>query len=171
MTKLNLNAQQLSNLGDRLQRGLDQAAASLQMMLGGNIQIQIVSPSMRTYGVNVRLGLVGALEGGFSIDLPENMAVEMVKTLTARADLSLLDEEARSALMELGNVLASVFVAYFDQNYGLRTLPTPPEISLVPLDLPEFDSFFSAELRWNNCKEKAELLLGLQKSAVDILLA
>ncbi len=166
-----LSGQQRCRLSEILQHGLDQAALTLRMMLGGEVSIRIISPFLRPPGVCVRLGLTGALEGGLYLDLPEHMAVEMVKTLTAEQELSLLDEAARSALMELGNVLASVFVGYFDQSRGVRTLPTPPELSLVPQELPEFAGFFSAELSWSKCREKAEVLVGLQKSAIDILLA
>lgn len=170
MTSQVISSQQRLRLNQTLQAALDQVANSLRMMLGGTINIRIVPPVMRTPGVSVRLGLTGALEGGLHLDLPEGMAVEMVKTLTNGQDLSLLDEVARSALMELGNVLASVFVGYFDQNRGLRTLPTPPEISLVPLDTPEFAGIFTAEFSWEKCQERAEVLIGLQKSAIEILL-
>ena len=73
--------------------------------------------------------------------------------------------------MELGNVLASVFVGYFDQYRGLRTLPTPPDLSLVPLDIPLFAGMFRAELCWTKSPERAEVLIGLDRSALDILLA
>ncbi len=166
-----LNPQQQLRLNKSIQAALDRAAASLKMMLGGEINIGIAPASLRTPGVDVRLGLSGALEGGIYIDLPEKMALEVVKTLMAGQDLSLLDEAARSVLMELGNVLASVFVGYFDQYRGLRTLPTPPELSLAPLDIPDFAAFFSAEFSWSKSRERAEVLVGLERSALDILLA
>ncbi len=166
-----LSPQQRIKLNKTLQAGLDRAARALKAMLGGEISIGIVPPALRPPGVCVWLGLNGALEGGIFVALPEAMAVEIVKTLSAGQDLSLLDETARSVLMELGNILASVFVGYFDQCRGLRTLPTPPELSLVPLDIPEFEGFFSAELRWSKSREPAEVLVGLHRPALDILLA
>jgi CheY-specific phosphatase CheX len=166
-----LSSQQRIRLSEMLQGGLDQTATTLEMMLGGEISIRIKPPSLRNPGVCVWLGMTGALDGGLYVDLPEQMAVELVKTLTVGQELTLLDEAARSALMEFGNVLASVFVGHFDQKRGLRSLPTPPEMSLVPLDMPDFAGFFSAELSWSKCQDKAEVLVGLQKPAIDILLA
>ncbi len=166
-----LSSQQRQQINKTLQQSFDQVAISLRMMLGGEISLRVTTPFLRPAGVQVHLGLTGALEGGLYLDLPEKMALEVVKTLTAGRDLSLLDESARSALMELGNVLASVFVGYFDQSRGLRTLPTPPELSLVPQELPAFTEFFTAEFNWSKSQEKAEVLVGLKKSALDILLA
>ncbi len=166
-----LNSQQRARLNRSIQAGLDLAATSLKMMLGGEIHIGVVTSSARPDGVSVRLGMSGALEGGLYIDLPENMAVKIVKTLSAGREISLLDDIARSSLMELGNVLASVFVGYFDQYPGLRTLPSPPDLSLVPLDIPVFAGLFHAELCWTKSSERAEVLIGLERSALDILLA
>ncbi len=105
------------------------------------------------------------------IDLPEEMAVEIVKTLTTGRNLSLLDEVARSALMELGNILASVFVGYFDPYPRLRTLPIPPEMSLVPLDIPPFAGIFSAEFCWNKSQQRGEVVVGLDRAALELLLS
>lgn len=166
-----LNRQQKLSLNKTIQAALDRSAAALKMMLGGEINIGIGPASLRNSGVCVSLGLCGALEGGIYIDLPEKMADEIVKTLAPGQEMSLLDEMARSVLMELGNVLASVFVAYFDQYRGLRTLPTPPALSLVPLDIPVFSELFSAEFTWSKSMERAEVLIGFDRSALDILLA
>jgi len=166
-----LNSQQQLSLNKTIQAALDRSAAALKQMLGGEIRIGVASASLRPAGVCVRLGLNGALEGELYIDLPENMAVEIVKTLTDGRELSLLDEVARSILMELGNVLASVFVGYFDQYRGIRTLPTPPELSLVPRDIPVFAEVFIAELSWSKSRQQGEVLIGLERSALNILLA
>ena len=166
-----LNSQQQLSLNKTVQAALDRSAASLKMMLGGDIRIRIAPASLRTPGVCVQLGLRGALDGGVYLDLPETMAVEIVKTLTAGKELSLLNETARSVLMELGNVLVSVFVGYFDQYRGLRSLPTPPALSLVPLDIPAFAESFIAEFVWSKCRESAEVLIGFERSSLDILLA
>jgi CheY-specific phosphatase CheX len=166
-----LNPQQQLSLNKTIQAALDRAAASLKTMLGGEISIGLAPAALRPSGVSVSLGLTGALEGGIYIDMPEKLAVEIVKTLSAGRDLSLLDETARSILMELGNILASVFVGYFDQNRGLRILPTPPELSLVPHEVPDFAGVLSAEFFWSKCHERAEVIVGLERSALDILLA
>ncbi len=171
MTSDKLDSRQKLSLNKTLQAALDRSAASLQLMLGGEINIGMTPTASRTPGVCVRLGLTGALEGGIYIDLPEKMAIEIVKSLTAGRELTLLDEVARSILMELGNILASVFVGYFDEHRGLRTLPTPPDLSLVPLDIPIFAAFFSAEFRWSKSQERAKVFVGLDQSALDILLA
>lgn len=165
-----LGTQQREKLGKALQGAMEQCAATLGMMLGGDVRIVHQPPVLRASGVRVWLGLNGALEGGVFLDLPEPMALDAVKRLTAGTAISLLDETARSALMEVGNVFASVFVAYFDQNRGLRTMPTPPELSLAPRELPDFDGFYTAEICWSSSAEKAELLIGFEASALEILL-
>lgn len=167
----NLSTQQRAGLSRALQTGLDQAARTLGTMLGGEVEIRLTSAGLRSPGVCVWLGMTGALPGGLYLDLPEQMALDIVKTLTAGSDLGLLDEAARSALMELINVLGSVFVGHFDQKFGLRSLPTPPEISLAQLEIPPFCHLFCASLSWSGSQESGELLIGLEQPAVDILLA
>ena len=171
MTADKLDSRQKLSLNKTLQAALDRSAASLQLMLGGDINIGMTPTASRTPGVCVCFGLTGALEGGIYVDLPEKMALEIVKTLTTGRELSLLDEVAWSILMELGNILASVFVGYFDEYRGLRTLPTPPALSLVPHDIPSFTAFFSATLSWSKSQERAKVFVGLDQSALDILLA
>ena len=165
-----LNQQQQKQMERVLQGALEQSAKSLGMMLGGEVRINLSRFGPVPNEVCVWLGLEGALAGSVSLFLPEDMALAMVKRLSGGAELSLLDETARSMLMELGNVLASVFVAYYDQHRGLRTLPTPPGISLVPHPLPEGQNLFAAKLRWSGQETAADLLIGLDKSAVEILL-
>ena len=166
-----LGNEQKKRLYGALQAGLDQSAAALRMMLGGRLEIRPRSPVLKESGIQVRLGLHGALEGGVHIDLPEQMADQVVKRLTGRAELSLLDDQARSSLMELGNILASAFVAHFDQSRGIRTLPTPPQLSFVPREIPEFPLCYTAELYWSDCTERGEVLICMQQSALDILLS
>lgn len=170
MVKDKLNPQQRKQMQRVLHGALEQMAATLGMMLGDDVQIDQSQAQLRPMGVCVSLGLEGALSGAVYLDIPENMAVDAVKRLNAGVALSLLDETARSVLMELGNVLASVFVAYYDQNRGLRTLPTPPSLSLVPLEIPEFEGLFSAQVRWGGFDDNTELLIGLRQSAIDMLL-
>lgn len=165
-----ISPQQQKNMTRVLQPALDQVAATLGMMLGGGVRIVQAPPELRPAGVCVWLGLEGALKGAIYLDLPEKMASDAVKRLSGGGELSLLDETARSILMEIGNVFASVFVAYYDQNRGLRSLPTPPALSLVPLDIPEFDGVFSAQLNWGERSDRTELLIGLEKAAIDMLL-
>ena len=164
-----LNSPQQRRLHKMIQIALDRSAAALKIMLGGKIKIGLVRAPLQTPGICVRLGLSGDLKGDIYIDLPEKMAVEIVKTLTAGDELSLLDEAARSALMEMGNILASVFVGYFDQHHGLRTLPMPPEFSLAPIDIPIYAEYFTAEFFWGQSLERAGVLIGLERSALDIL--
>ncbi len=165
-----LNQQKQQQLEKVLRGALVEVAATFERMLGGEIRIHMCAPAFPLQGVGVQLGMTGALEGGFYLDLPEKLALELVKRLTGTGDLSLLDETARSALMEFGNILASVFVGHFDQHRGLRSLPTPPKISLVPLVVAEFAGFCGAELRWSSCQERAQLLIGLGRESLDILL-
>ncbi len=166
-----LNSQQRLRLDRTMQTALDSTAVSLRMMLGGEVKIGLARVSSLEPSIIVRLGLRGALTGKFYIDLPENMAIEIVKTLTAERDLPLFDKMARSALMEMGNVIASVFVSYFDQHRGLRTLSTPPELSFVPLDIPVFAKIFTAQFFWSRIQNPAVISIGLEQSALDILLA
>lgn len=166
-----LSPLQRTSLNKTMQAAFDRAAATLALMLGGEVSLALATRPLRCPGVCVRLGLAGALEGGIYVDLPEKMALALVRKLTSGGEPSLLAEASRSVLMELGNILASVFVAYFDQYRGLRTLPTPPELSLVPFDVPDFAATFCAEFRWNNCREQGSLLVGLDDAALAILLA
>ncbi|WP_020678203.1 chemotaxis protein CheX [Geopsychrobacter electrodiphilus] len=171
MTRQKLNTQQLLRLERSVQAGLDAAGKTLKMLLDGNIRIGIITPEVSLVGVCVSLGLNGALTGGVTILLPEMLAVEIVKKLTADAHPSLLDEQARSAIKEFGNILASAFVVHFDQHQGLRTMPTPPDLSFVRQDPPVFDSLFWAEFYWSSCLERGQVLVGLDSPALDILLA
>ena len=166
-----LNPQQHLSLNKSIQAALDRSAASLQMMLSGEVHIELCPPALRAPDVCVSLGLTGALPGGIYIDLPETMAIQIVKTLIPGSHLTLLDEMSRSVLMELGNILASVFVAYFDQSRGLRTLPTPPELCLIPLDIPRYAECLSADFSWTKSHDRAQVLIGLDRSALNILLA
>ncbi|MCF6178319.1 MAG: hypothetical protein L3J63_02870 [Geopsychrobacter sp.] len=170
MAREKLNRAQRAQLARITQAGLSHAAATLKQMLGGEIRIQVTEEPFRCAAVLIRLGLRGALPGELFIALPENLAQGLVKRLTAESDLSLLNERARSALMEFGNILASAFVGYYDQNHGLRTLPTPPEMSLVPLDIPTFDSSVCASFSWSTGQVRGDLLIGFEQPGLDILL-
>jgi len=154
-----------------VQVGLSHAAVTLKPLLGDELLIRVSAEPFRPSAVAMRLGLKGALPGELLIALPENLAQALVKRLTAAEELSLLDEQARSALMEFGNILASAFVGYYDQNHGLRTLPTPPDLSLVALDIPAFAGSACARLSWHRQQPPGLLLIGFEQSALDILLA
>ena len=160
-----------ARLREIMQTGLEQSLATLRTMLDGRIEFRPQEPVWKNAGVKIQLGLHGALEGGMYIELPEHMADEIVKRLTAGKAQSLLNENARSALMEVGNILASVFVAHFDRSRGLRTLPSPPQLSFAPLELPQFAFCYAARLCWSQCPEQGEVLIGMQQPALDILLA
>lgn len=166
----NLSPRRRKEMEKILHGSLERAAATLGMILGDPVHIIQVPPQRKPSGVSVWLGLEGALAGGVCLDLPENVAIDAVKRLNGGVELSLLDETARSMLMELGNLLASVFVAYYDQKRGLRTLPTPPTLSLASFDMPEYDALFSAQVGWGGLTDNAELLIGLDTSAIDMLI-
>jgi CheY-specific phosphatase CheX len=171
MNAKRLSNQQRSRLEKSVQAGLDTAGRTLRMLLGGEIRLGIVSAGTEFPGVAVRLGLSGALAGGVSILLPETLALAIAETLLRNGQVSLLNEEARSAIMEFGNILASAFVVHFDQQQGLRTLPTTPALSLVRQEPLRFDGLFCADFYWSSCLERGQVLIGFEGSALDILLA
>jgi len=155
-----------------LQRGLEQAATALAAMLNDRVSIKLGSGRRPLLvGVSIWLKLKGALPGSICLCLPETLALELAKRLTQTRDLSLFDEMARSALMECGNLLASAFVAYFDESCGLRTLPSPPLLSLVPLQLPDFAEAFTAEFAVEFCQTQGRVFIGLDSAGLRALSA
>jgi len=154
-----------------LQRGLEQAATALATMVKDPVSIKLGSGRPPLVGVSIWLTLQGALPGAICLCLPETLALELAKRLTQTRDLSLFDEMARSALMECGNLLASAFVAYFDESCGLRTLPSPPRLSLVPWQLPPFTEAFAAEFAVDFCQIQGQIFIGLDTAALQALAA
>jgi hypothetical protein len=152
-----------------LQSGLERAAAALTVMLHNPVSIRLGPERPPLAGVSIWLTLTGATPGGICLCLPETLALELAKRLTRSSVLSLLDEMARSALMECGNVLASAFVAWFDERYALRSLPLPPAFSLIPLQLPDFSVVFDAEFAVEFCQIRGQVQIGLDAAGVCAL--
>lgn len=152
-----------------VQSGLERAAVAVSVMLDNPVSIRLGSERPPAAGVSIWLTLKGALPGSMCLCLPETLALALAKRLNRTTVLTLLDEMARSALMECGNVLASTFVACFDERYALRTLPLPPTFSLVPLRLPDFPVVFDAQFAVEFCQSQGQVLIGLETTAVSAL--
>ena len=85
-------------------------------------------------GLGIYMGINGDLNGGMLLFFPEQSAVWLSCQLLGQAPADLLAEPVSSTLKEVGNIIASAFLASLDNQLQLRALPTPPELSLAPLD-------------------------------------
>jgi chemotaxis protein CheC len=77
--------------------------------------------------VGVRLEVEGPLRGFVLVLLPQSSARALAAMVTERAE-GALDELARSALMELGNVLTSSYLNALARIVRARLMPSPPTL-------------------------------------------
>lgn len=123
---------------------MQQAAAALTQLLrqpvklettGGLFVKQPQSESERSEsGFGISLRITGELNGGMLLFLPQASASWLSCRLLGQKKFeSLLAEPASSTLKEVGNIIASAFLASLDQQLNLRALPGPPQLSLAPL--------------------------------------
>jgi chemotaxis protein CheC len=76
------------------------------------------------------MAISGQLNGGLLLFFPESSATRISCQLLRKQSIEdLLHEPASSTLKEVGNILASAFLASLEQQLGLRSLPAPPEIA------------------------------------------
>ncbi|SHJ51569.1 chemotaxis protein CheC [Malonomonas rubra DSM 5091] len=126
------------------QKGLDQAAAMLSRLLRQQIQIEVSGSWSRDCGclgdadsvwLGVYMGVCGELQGGLLLVLSEKRARSMAQQLLGMpVGAALTEEPACSTLREVGNIVASAFLASIDDQLGLRALPEPPQLHVAQLD-------------------------------------
>ncbi len=102
---------------------------------GGLLAKQAPCNSDRTKsGLGVYLHIAGELNGGMLLFLPQADACWLCGRLLGQMKLKyLLAEPASSTLKEVGNIIASAFLASLDQQLHLRALPGPPQLFPAPL--------------------------------------
>ncbi len=137
--------QQLRQELQRINRsGMQQAVEMLsrllrqpvRMELPGALTVDQLATEMEPAdpGLGLSLEINGELSGGMLLFFPRPSAVWLSSQLLgADQHVDLLIEPARSTLQEVGNIIASAFLASLDDQLQLRALPSPPKISLAPL--------------------------------------
>jgi len=126
------------------QQGLQQAAETLSRLLRQPVLVEVADAWMsdgqqaaaaKEQQLGVCLQLRGDINGGLLLTLTEPCAHWLSKRLLGRAEYrGLLQEPASSTLKEVGNILASSFLACLDNLLGLRVMPSPPRLSSAPLE-------------------------------------
>ena len=125
--------------------GMNQAAAMLSRLLRQPVRIdvagkcQLVHEAVAGIGTKPQLGVYmpvcGELQGGLLLALSEDSAGWMGGHLLGINDCcELLVEPVSSTLKEIGNIIASAFLASIDSRLGVRALPEPPQLQLAPAD-------------------------------------
>ena len=121
-------------------QGMEQAAGTFSRLLQQPVSIQVIDAWMSDQsknkplpaidGIGVYMAIEGDFSGGLLLFLVDNCARGLTaKLLRCEPLLELLEEPASSTLKEIGNIIASAFLASIDDQLGLRSLPTPPALS------------------------------------------
>lgn len=81
---------------------------------------------------SVLIRIVKGIEGGILVLLTEESVLALIHLLTERevGQVSALAEGDRSAIQEVGNILASSYLTALGDRLGLILLPSPPELFL-----------------------------------------
>lgn len=122
------------------QQGMAQAAETLSRLLRQPVSVEVadawmsdqVLPAKMIAGpsIGVYMGVSGDINGGLLLVLSEPCGEWLSQQLLGVADIEdLLTEPVSSTLKEVGNIMASSFLASLDDQLGLRTLPAPPVLS------------------------------------------
>ena len=137
--------QQLRGELQRINRaGMQHAAEMLSRLLRQPIRIELpgaltaeqlaveLQPAEPGFGVFLKIH--GELSGDMLLFFSQQSAGWLSGQLLGEDQpADLLAEPARSTLQEVGNIIASAFLASLDDQLQLRALPTPPKIILAPL--------------------------------------
>jgi len=144
MTLGRLNSQQQDRLCRLSQQGMMQAAAMLSRLLHQPVEVKVCDAWMSDCRATTELPLephlgvfmqlVGDVEGGLLLALSEPCAEWLSRLLLGTPSSDLLVEPASSTLKEVGNIIASSFLASIDDQLGLRAMPSPPKLCHAPLD-------------------------------------
>ena len=124
--------------------GMQQAAEMLSQLLQQPVEMTVpgvvsaaqlqaeLAPS--TPGLGISLGVSGELSGGMLLFFsPASAAWLSGQLLGQPPGEDLLAEPACSTLKEVGNIIASAFLASLDNQLQLRALPTPPQLCYAAL--------------------------------------
>lgn len=126
------------------QQGMIQAAEMLSRLLRQTVEVEVADAWMSDSGLSaeqasapnlgVYMRVSGDIAGGLllalSVDCAEWLSGQL---LGGTAGNGLLLEPASSTLKEVGNIIASSFLASVDDQLGLRAMPSPPTLSSLPL--------------------------------------
>lgn len=127
------------------QQGMIQAAEMLSRLLRQPVSVEVADawmsdrvppePLTGDPSLGIYMGVSGDINGGLLLVLSDAcgqwLSEQLLRT-TVIADL--LVEPASSTLKEVGNIMASSFLASLDTQLGLRALPAPPLLCRAPLD-------------------------------------
>ena len=127
------------------QQGMIQAAEMLSRLLRQPVEVEVAEAWMSDDGLagesfpgahlGVYMQVDGDINGGLLLAFTEACASWLSGQLLGGATSeNLLTEPASSTLKEVGNIIASAFLASIDDQLGLRALPSPPQISCALLD-------------------------------------
>lgn len=125
-------------------RGLERAAGALSQLTGARIlpagqAVHLFSPSELLQlldegeepvaGISIRI--LKGMAGGILVILPEESVLVLLGLLTGRrGSFRALAEEERSAILEMGNILASSYLSAFGDRLRCAFIPSPPELLL-----------------------------------------
>lgn len=122
------------------QRAMQRAAEMFSRLLKQPVTIEVQdawlidkdSPVLlpQTAGIGVKLDVSGDIGGQLLLFLGEDSARWLAEQLLGQpVPGDLLSEPSHSTLREIGNIVASAFLASFDDQLGLRSLPSPPTLA------------------------------------------
>ena len=139
-----LNKVQEEKLCRISRQGMLQAAEMLSRLLQQTIEVEVADawmsdgcrlPEQNSHphlGVSVQV--CGDIEGGLLLAFSEDCAHWLTGRLLGAASEDLMVEPASSTLKEVGNILASSFLASLDDQLDLRVMPSPPQLSRAQLE-------------------------------------
>lgn len=126
------------------QQGMGQAAEMLSSLLripvginvsgDGSFDCELMAELSPGQQLGVYLAIRGDINGGMLLTLTEESACWMSQHLLRSTSITeLLSEPASSTLKEVGNIIASSFLACLDNQLGLRVMPEPPQLKLATI--------------------------------------
>ena len=126
------------------QLGMERAADALSKLLRQTVTVEVADTWMSDcrqaefssdsyFGICMLVS--GDINGSLLLALAESSAFWLCDQLLGRSEKrDLLAEPASSTLKEVGNILASSFLACLDDQLGLRAMPSPPQLCSAPLE-------------------------------------
>lgn len=125
-------------------QGMLQAAEMLSRLLRQTVEVEVADAWMSDHSLlpeqapglhlGVYMQVCGDVECGLLLAFSKNCASWLTGQLLGAASDDLLEEPASSTLKEVGNILASSFLASLDDQLGLRVMPSPPQLSCALLE-------------------------------------
>lgn len=139
---MDLNDKQVDALKEISNIGMGHAATALSRMIGETVMLQV--PHLRVADIRQIPELLGGAEslvagiamqmqgdarGDMLLIFPWSSAAELLHRLLGRpGNLDGLGEMEASALMEVGNILASAFLSALSNLTGMRLVPSTPSL-------------------------------------------